>query len=174
MKQEDVDRILICMAAIDKHRAFNESRLATIEAAVDKTSVKADLESERSASTIEMNLVMKSQGFVHPDGEGSVSAFSNWYEKVILEAYKEYRPIKGMCDWCGKAELKDQQCTKRFSIDGLLGCACTSDENSHYRWCLGEERRGITPDLCPVGHGYHRDEVNYIDPPAGIDFRWRV
>lgn len=102
----DVAKALICLEAIQKNQEFNTVRVeavATCKSVSDAktllesktdfttamptdTSVKsADelkkiLESERTKVTLATNLVMKNQGFVDVNENGSVAVFQEWYE----------------------------------------------------------------------------------------------
>lgn len=103
---EDVAKAVICCDAIVKSREFNAVRVeavttcksiteakSLIEAKTDVvTTVSADsavksadeikniLEPERTKVTLATNEVMKSQGFVDGNGNGSVSVFESWLE----------------------------------------------------------------------------------------------
>jgi hypothetical protein len=103
---EDIAKAVICCDAIAKSRAFNAVRVeavttcksvteakSLIEAKTDVvTTVSADsavksadeikkiLETERTKVTLATQEVMKSQGFVDGNGNGSVSVFESWLE----------------------------------------------------------------------------------------------
>ena len=103
---EDIAKAVICCDAIQKSRAFNLVRVeavttcksiteakSLIEAKTDVvTTVSADtavkssdelkkiLEAERTKITLATNEVMRSQGFVDGNGNGSVSVFESWLE----------------------------------------------------------------------------------------------
>jgi len=102
---EEIAKAVICLDAIVKSREFNAVRgeavttcksvtetKSLIELKTDVvTSVSADsavksadeikkiLEAERTKVTLATNEVMRSQGFVDGKGEGSVSAFEEWF-----------------------------------------------------------------------------------------------
>ena len=103
---KDVARAVICLDSIVKSREFNAVRVeavttcksvteakSLIELKTDVvTSVSADsavksadeikkiLEAERTKVTLATNEVMRSQGFVDGNGNGSVSVFESWLE----------------------------------------------------------------------------------------------
>lgn len=103
---EEIAKAVICLDAIVKSREFNAVRVAAvttcksvteakalIESKTDVvTTVSADsavksadeikkiLETERTKVTLATNEVMRSQGFVDGNGNGSVSAFESWLE----------------------------------------------------------------------------------------------
>lgn len=103
---EEIAKAVICCDAIAKSRAFNAVRVeavttcksvteakALIELKTDVvTTVSADsavksadeikniLEAERTKVTLATNEVMRSQGFVDGNGNGSVSVFESWLE----------------------------------------------------------------------------------------------
>ena len=105
-RMDDVNKITICLEAIKKNREFNAVRAEAVntcksikeakkllESKTDiKTKISSDdtikskndlkkiLETERTSVTIATNLVMKEQGFVDADGNGSPSVFQSWYE----------------------------------------------------------------------------------------------
>ncbi len=105
---EEIAKAVICLDAIVKSREFNAVRVEAvttcksiteaktlIEAKTDVvTSVSADsavksvdeikkiLEVERTKVTLATNEVMRSQGFVDGNGNGSVSIFESWLEGV--------------------------------------------------------------------------------------------
>ena len=178
MEQKDIDRLLICRAAIDKHRAFNASRVATIEASLStaKAVVKESLEPDRTASTLEMNEVVKGQGF------GSVSEFGVWNEAMNFEAFKECYPVAGSCDWCGEKEFLKQNCAVLFGLVGSCGekkPSIVTDQvakSSYWRYIKGETeiKDGVLCSIsyCPAGHGYYNDVKNFKTPP--FDVFWRV
>jgi len=203
--KEDIDKINICREVIDKSRAFNkargeaintaktideakailESKLGVATSIPSDTSVKSRqyiitvLEGERTKYTLEMNRVLKEQGFE------SFGAFSKWYNDLILELYKECHPIVGKCDFCGESELKNQPCVIPYSKDA---CVSKSPDTNDiiYTLALGYERNGTYLDItgkrygtkecggCPPGHGFYSDLANYKEPPDGIDFMWRI
>ena len=129
MDQKDIDRLLICREAIDKHRAFNQARveaLATcksvtdaktlIESKVGATTISADtakksvtdikstLEAERTKMTLAMYDVIREQGFA------TFGDFKTFNDKANFDTYKECYPVEGKCDWCGKKAFIDQPC----------------------------------------------------------------
>jgi hypothetical protein len=103
---EDIAKAIICLDAIVKNREFNLVRIeavttcksvteakSLIESKTDVvTTVSADsavksadeikkiLETERTKVTLATQEVMKSQGFVDGNGNGSVSVFESWLE----------------------------------------------------------------------------------------------
>jgi len=105
---EEIAKAVICLDAIVKSREFNAVRVeavttcksvteakSLIELKTDVvTSVSADsavksadeikkiLEAERTKVTLATNEVMRSQGFVDGNGNGSVSVFESWLEGV--------------------------------------------------------------------------------------------
>jgi hypothetical protein len=160
MEQKDIDRLLICRAAVDKQREFNKARVeayttcksvteaktlielktgvaTTISAdSAVKTadSIKSTLEAERTKMTLAMYDVIKGQGFE------SYDAFRDFNDKSNLEVFKECRPIQGVCDLCGLPELKDQLCFKKYgnaifscSSEGKLPEGATFEEQLNYR-----------------------------------------
>ena len=112
--QEDIERILICREAIDKHRAFNQARVESLETAksVDeakalieakigvattitadsglksKDSIKVALEPERTKSTLEMYEILRQQGFE------DYFTFASWNDLLCLLVYKECHPLQ--------------------------------------------------------------------------------
>jgi hypothetical protein len=102
---EEIAKAVICLDAIQKSREFNAVRVeavttcksvteakSLIETKTDVvTTVSVDssvksaeelkkiLESDRAKVTLATNEVMRSQGFVDGKGEGSVSAFEEWF-----------------------------------------------------------------------------------------------
>ena len=105
---EEVAKAVVCVDAILKSREFNAVRaeaVATcksiteaktlIEASVVATSITASadtkssseiksvLETERTKMTEALKQVMKEQGFVDGNGDGSVSVFDEWLHKVV-------------------------------------------------------------------------------------------
>lgn len=95
------EKILICLTAIEKHRAFNMARVGALETAksvyeakamielkldvattiVSDDSVKSPqdikeiLEAERTKSNLEMNEVLRQNGYIDKDGKGSIEMF---------------------------------------------------------------------------------------------------
>lgn len=196
MTQEDIDRLLICRAAVDKLREFNKSRveayttcksvteaktlietktgdvttISSSNAIKTPNAIKATLESERTKYTIEMYDVIHGQGFE------SFKDFIEFNNKMNIDAYKECHPLQGKCDWCGEKEIKDQPCVKAFSVSGILSCAGRQDVEQPvdgvWRWCLQQERDGKPVYMCPEGHGWKSDEKSYKDFP--FDVFWRI
>jgi len=105
---EEIAKAVVCVDAILKSREFNAVRaeaVATcksiteaktlIEASVVATSITASadtkssseiksvLETERTKMTEALKQVMKEQGFVDGNGDGSVSVFDEWLHKVV-------------------------------------------------------------------------------------------
>lgn len=151
IEQKDIDRLLLCREAIDKHRAFNIARaksLATAKSVAEAkaiieskivvaTTISADsavktttdikniLEEERTKSTLAMYDFLKQQGFE------SYAAFGKFNFDCCLEEYKRCHPMRGECDMCGEKEMKEQPCVKAF---GLSACGFKTT-------------KGITDDL---------------------------
>lgn len=115
MEQKDINKLLICRAAIDKHRAFNRARVEALATSksVDEaksiieskigiaTTISSDrsaktpqdikyiLEDERTKLTLVMNAILKEQGF-YQDYEfgkdiGSASVFFDFNTKMNEE-----------------------------------------------------------------------------------------
>jgi len=130
MEQKDIDRLLICRAAVDKQREFNKARVeayttcksvteakkliesktgvaTTISAdSAVKTadSLKSALEAERTKYTLAMYDVIKGQGFA------TFADFKTFNDKANFDTYKECYPVEGKCDWCAKTSFIDQPC----------------------------------------------------------------
>jgi hypothetical protein len=139
IEQKDIDRLLICREAIDKHRAFKLARAKALSTAktvaevktlieskiavattipVDSSvkppeEIKEILEEERTKSTLAMYEFLRQQGFE------SYAAFGKFNFDMCLEEYKRCHPMRGACDLCGEEEIKDQPCVKAF---GLSSC----------------------------------------------------
>lgn len=206
MDKKDIDIIIECRAVIDKARAFNKARneslvssksideaKAYIESKVGATTITADsglkqkealkeiLEDERTKYTEATKKIMEKHGFINESGEGSVSKFSEWYEPLIFQLYKECVPIHGTCDFCGEKELIDQPCVKMYHKRELC-LATQQDVNDNiYQNSLWMRRMGLISTevktrrgLCPKGHGFWADSSEYTEPPDGIDFAWRA
>ena len=150
--QEDIERILICREAIDKHRAFNQARVeslvtaksvdeakALIEAKIgvattitadsglkSKDSIKVALEPERTKSTLEMYEILRQQGFE------DYFTFASWNDLLCLLVYKECHPLQGTCDYCGEKELLEQQCVKTVSLEAVAKCSAIKDNKFLY------------------------------------------
>jgi len=150
MEQKDIDRLLICRAAVDKQREFNKARVEAyttcksvteaktlIESKVGAMTITADsavktadgikstLEAERTKMTLAMYDVIKGQGFE------SYTEFSEFNDKANFDTYKECRPIYGICDLCGLEELKDQPCFKKYGM-AIFDCAAKQKEGEPY------------------------------------------
>ena len=130
MEQKDIDRLLICRAAVDKKREFNKARvkayttcksvteaktliesktgeITTISASTvikSADEIKSTLEAERTKYTLAMYDVIQGQGF------GSYGEFAEWNNKSNFDVYKECYPVEGKCDWCSKTSFIDQPC----------------------------------------------------------------
>ena len=197
MDQKDIDRLLICREAIDKHREFNKARveaLATsksvaeaktyieeklsittaISAGTAKKStdeIKKILESERTKSTIEMNTELAKYGFA------DAAEFKKWHDEVVLEIFKECYPISGQCDGC--KGLPEPVCMKFFGSN-----PCVSAKNSAATfniWIMSMEmvRDKTYLDLgkiwkwkegCPEGNGFYMEVALQKEPP--LDLFW--
>jgi hypothetical protein len=148
MTQEEITKLLLCRAAIDKHRAFNQARVESLATAKSVTEAKALIESktgvattisadsavkttddikkileiERTKSTLEMYDILKQQGFETYDD------FHNWHDEIVYAAYQDYVADAGTgyCDFCGEKELKDQPCVKKFGVTGVCVAKITS------------------------------------------------
>ena len=202
MEQKDIDRLLICRAAVDKQREFNKARVeayttcksvteaktliesktgvaTTISAdSAVKTadSIKSTLEAERTKMTLAMLDVIKGQGFVNYD------AFRDFNDKSNFEVFKECYPVIGKCDWCGEKEFKAQNCAVLFGLVGSCGEKkpdSVTDQvarSSYERYPKGETEviDGVTCSIsyCPKGHGYTNDVKNFKTPP--FDVFWRA
>jgi len=200
--QEDIDKILICREAIDKHRAFNQARAKslTVATSVDEakalielkigvaTTITADsalkstqdikniLEEERTKSTLEMYATLKEQGFE------DYTAFSNWHDKIVFEIFKGCCPIIGKCDWCGEKELREQNCIKLYGITDCTNRKLgVSSDLGAYLESFKRFKEGTTEiikdkvstiSVCPKGHGYYNDIENIKELP--IDIKWRA
>jgi hypothetical protein len=150
MEQKDIDRLLICRAAVDKQRAFNAARVEAyttcksvteaktlIESKVGATTISADsavktadsikttLEAERTKMTLAMYDVLKGQGFA------SYGEFSDFNDKSNFEVFKECRPIQGICDLCGLKDVKEQPCFKKYGM-AIFDCAAKQKEGESY------------------------------------------
>ena len=105
-QDSNVIKTLLCLDAIQKNQEFNTVRveayttcksiteaktlldtktsfataLSADTAVKSSDELKKILESERTKVTIATNLVMKEQGFVDADGNGSPVVFNAWYE----------------------------------------------------------------------------------------------
>lgn len=206
MDKADLDKMIICRAVIDKYRAFNKARVealvsskslseakdyienkigaTTITAETvekSKDSIKSLLEDERTKYTLEIYTVLRDQGFVDSDGNGSVRDFAEWYEEKILELYKESIPIHGTCDLCGEKELIDQPCVKMYKTKDVCVATAKDVTDGIYKNGLLLRRMGLTVSdtserrgLCPKGHGFWADSSEYKKIPDGISFDWKV
>jgi hypothetical protein len=199
MEQKDIDRLLICRAAVDKHREFNKARVEAVTTCKSVTeaktliksktgvamtisadtalkspdAIKSTLEAERTKMTLAMYDVIKGQGFE------SYGAFSEWYKKTIFDLYKECRPIRGSCDLCGEKEFIDQPCVKALGL-----CIAQSMEvnDNVYADAFKQECSGtidktdpkIYYGRCPKGHGFYSVVAEHKELPVGIDFQWRA
>lgn len=200
MEQKDIDRLLICRAAVDKQRAFNAARVeayttcksvteakALIESkigvattistdtAVKSTDeIKKILESERTKYTLEMNEILRQQGFE------TFSDFVTWNDTMNSKAFKESYPVSGFCDYCGESELKEQNCIKEY---GRTECTLRVkgggvDMGAWYAAYKGfkENTHRIVKDryygLCPDDHGFYVLLVDIKVPP--FDVFWRA
>lgn len=202
MDQKDIDRLLICRAAVDKHREFNKARVeayttcksvteaktlieskigiaTTISADISLKSpdaIKSTLEAERTKMTLAMYDVIKGQGFAN------YAEFADFNEKSNFEVFKECYPVIGKCDWCGEKEFAKQNCAVLFGLVGSCGekrPASVTDQvamSSYRRYILGETEviDGVTCSIsyCPKGHGYTNDVANFKTPP--FDVFWRA
>lgn len=154
MKTEDINKLMICREAVEKHNAFKAERRKALP---DKA-----FESERSKSTLHMLDVLKQQGF------NTFDDFQKFNYKMNFDAYKECRPIQGICDLCGLKELKDQPCFKKYG-NAIMSCAAAQKEGESYmdgiyKEVMRVEREGskinyngkvLPKSYCPEGHGYH-------------------
>lgn len=170
---DDFKKIKNCRVAIDKWRNENQKRLDKIATVPDESKelAKVQLETDRTHATEKLLFELIKNGF------GSVSEFKDWYDTKILEIYQVYRPIKGLCDWCGRAKFNTQPCAQIVGRIPALSCAAVKDGSTIkaiYGWALDQERKNGLKTICPSGHGYQQDIDNYIDLPDGIDFMWRV
>ena len=198
--QEDIERILICREAIDKHRAFNQARVESLVTAksVDeakalielklgvattitadsalksKDAIKALLEPERTKSTLVLNDILLQQGFE------DYSAFQKYNEDICFELFKEFYPLSGFCDWCGEEGLKDQECIKRF---GLTDCTNRKTGGGIDWGAWSEGYRGWKENtnrtledricgLCPDKHGFYVLIKDIKEPPFDIFKRY--
>ena len=132
MEQRDIDRLLICRAAVDKQREFNKARAEAVTTCKSVTeaktliesktgvattisadsamkspgALKSTLEAERTKMTLAMNDILLEQGFA------GVSEFKEWQDKLCLEEFKNCYPIEGFCDGC--KGLPEPCCLKFF------------------------------------------------------------
>lgn len=151
MEQKDIDRLLICRAAVDKQREFNKARVEayttcktiteaktliesktgvattiTADSAVKTADgIKSTFEAERTKMTLAMYDVIAGQGFE------SYDAFREFNDKSNFEVYKECRPIQGICDLCGLEELKEQPCFKKYG-NAIFDCAAKQKPGESY------------------------------------------
>jgi hypothetical protein len=217
MDKKDIDKLLICREAIDKHRAFNKARVEALETAtsIDEaktiieskigkvTSIKKDetlkskqdikniLEEERTKSTLEINQILKEQGFIDDEGNGSTIVFGKWNEVCCVEVYKECHPLQGTCDFCGEETLLNQKCVQMNNLMSVASCSAVKNNDfllkgtdeeilfKMYSYLLIFERKGvpyttesINKYFCPAGHGYYVDESKLKVLP--FDVCWRV
>ena len=202
IEQKDIDRLLLCRAVIDKHRAFNTARAeslvtaksvygakALIEAKIGvATTISADsavkpvadiknvLEPERTKYTLEMYEILRQQGFE------TFQAFTDFNAILNFEAFKESCPVIGECDFCGEKGIAKQNCVLLY---GITNCAINAKElnsiegvykESFKRLNEGvlEEIDGVicTVSVCPKGHGFYNDVKNFKTPP--FDILWRT
>lgn len=202
MEQKDIDRLLICRAAVDKQRAFNKARVEAVTTCKSVTEaktlieskigvattissstaiksadeIKSTLEAERTKMTLAMYDVITGQGFE------SYGEFADFNDKSNFEVFKECYPVIGSCDWCGEKEFKLQNCAVLFGLVGSCGEKkpdTVTDQvtmSSYRRYILGETEvvDGVTCSIsyCPKGHGYTNDVANFKTPP--FDVFWRA
>jgi hypothetical protein len=197
IEQKDIDRLLLCRAVIDKHRAFNKARIESLATAKSVTEAKAIietkigvattisadsavkstvdiktvLEEERTKYTLEMYEILRQQGFE------TYQAFVDFNALLNFAAFKEYYPIAGSCDWCGDLKMEERECMK------TLGFNCWIDDRpqkptdiiylaSYDRYLKGETEivDGILLSLsyCPKGRGFYNDVKNFKTPPFDV------
>jgi hypothetical protein len=196
MEQKDIDRLLICRAAVDKQRAFNAARVeayttcksvteakalietktgvaTTISAAsAVKTAdaIKSTLEAERTKMTLEINDILLSQGF------DSASEFKEWQDKLCLEEFKKCYPIEGFCDGC--KGLPEPCCIKFFpepcvSADKpevTFNIYAMSMEAVRDHTYLDHGTIWKWAEGCPKDHGFFIDTAKITIPP--VDLFW--
>jgi len=185
MNQADIEKLLLCRQVIQVYKTFNKLRALAIITSTDKPATTACIEVYRTEEALKLNSLLKDQGFINNDGEGSVATFSVWNDVCNFETYKECRPIQGTCDLCGLEELKDQPCFVKYG-NAIFDCAAKprstdSYMDSIYKEVMRVEKEGakmavdgkILPvSYCLEGHGYHVIPEQCRDFP--FDVFWRV
>lgn len=195
MEQKDIDRLLICRAAIDKQRGFNKARVKAvttcksvteaktlIESKVGVTTISADsavktadsiksiLEAERTKMTLEVNAILLSQGFE------SASVFKEWQDKLCLEEFKKCYPIEGYCDGChGLPEpcciqFFPDPCVSAEKPEATLNIFTMSMEAVRDRTYLDYGTIWKWKEGCPKDHGFFIDTSKIKEPP--VDLFW--
>lgn len=168
-----------CKQALDKHYAFNETRLDTIEKEVRleaKTTKRDALEADRTESTNEYLAVLNSYGF------NSAVEFYKYYGDKCLESYKECNPVSGFCDWCGLKEWGKQKCAELYSVKGCGYKKPTTCPDSALKWAMQQDALGLVEEVdgikwhngCPKGHGYYIEVKLCKSMPKELDIKWRT
>jgi len=183
MEIKDVEKLNICRSVIDATRNFNKNRSDWLTITPDEyyLDVKGTLEIDRIDLISKMNDVLKEQGFIDENGNGSVSIFGKWNDEMNDIEYKRCYPISGFCDWCGENELKNQYCVKKYGLT-----ACTSRQRGdvaddaiywHTKISKFDNKSGrIIGDKryasCPDTHGFYRLISEEREPL--FDIYWTV
>jgi hypothetical protein len=167
MKDKDIKKLKDCRKAIDKYKksTFKDHK------------EKLDLSNE-------LNQVMKGNGFVGEDGEGSVETFRKWNEQKNYEAYLECRPLQGTCDKCvgykgtPPCQIKYDNKACVFTPGVLEQVQVTLEQIQRlcFKFYLSADSSLVETStrraLCPEGHGWYVDKTKTKDFP--FDIRWRV
>jgi hypothetical protein len=199
MEQKDIDRLLICRAAVDKQREFNKARVEayttcksvteaktliesktgvattiSMDSAVKTAdAIKSTLEAERTKMTIAMYDVIKGQGFT------DFQEFKDWHDKVVFEVYKECHPIQGSCDLCGQKGLEKQPCVVFYKSTDVCPKVGEPASDGVYQDAFWREKNGAFKTVgdmrygnCLDGHGFWQDMTKFKEPP--FDLLWSV
>jgi hypothetical protein len=190
MTQSEIDIINTCIAAIDSYHAWNTDRMTWLAITPDEyyKDAKELLEIDRTAKIIEMNEVMKDNGFVHADGTGSVAEFEVYYKTAAFEEFKRCYPMSGECDKCGQDTITNQPCVVRFNENACVFKPFAVSINSiileaYKFYCLGvydvdlqeyfagKSTKERLIGKCQEGHGFYVLLADCTQSPFNL--RWR-
>lgn len=200
MEQKDIDRILICRAAVDKQREFNKVRVEAYSICKSVTEAKELIESKIGATTISIDSSVKSTDGIKKaleverekytiaiyetlsvQGFGDFQSFRDFNERSNFEVFKECYPIIGSCDWCGDIRLEERECIKILGENCWIGDRPQKATDmiflASYDRMLKNETELIKKTVCslsycPKGHGFYNDIDNFKTPP--FDVFWRA